>query len=287
MSGGFDSFYTAWCLVRLFTKKQLEDYTFYTVDYPRPYRAVEKRALKKISKKLRIKIKEVKTDMLYDKSTLKNGGHIINMRNLVILALGAQLPHLTSILMNVVREDYSTWVEDKNPKFFNALTGVLVNNTPERAILGIASDKTKTQALKHIIEKEGGEYGQWVMENTVSCHGKDEQVPCGNCSSCLWKWVMMTNNGLDTERYFDEWNSDHKVLHKSRIKKILDRHLDSGDHWISQIQKEIDGTKAHDEDLALHIESWIDHTKSILLALTIGGYPTTHSKGWPFLREMW
>ena len=266
MSGGFDSFYTAWRLVKTLSREELKEYTFYSVDYPRPYRKVERRALEKISKKLRIKIKEVKTDMLYDKSTLKHGGHIINMRNLVILALGSQIPNLTSIVMDVAKEDYSTWVADKNPKFINQLNALFATSGIKPLTVCVGHDKTKTHALRYIRAVEGDAYGKWVMENTVSCHGKDEQVPCGNCSSCLWKWVMMTNNGLDTKRYFDEWNSDHKVLHKSKIKKILDRHLESGDHWIDQIiiNNSSNVRLEDNKELLAHIVSWRHHTQDLI-----------------------
>ena len=296
MSGGFDSFYVAWKLFNVYGKRYAEKCRFYNVDYSRPYAKKEMQALDSIADGLDIKIEILTVDMMYDESKLTKLNEIIPLRNLVILSLAAQIPNVLMIIPSVAYGDYSTWIEDKNPRFFKELQATL--SSASHGYITIIDNQislSKSDCLADIIKKDGKSYGNWVMKNTVSCHAIDRDLPCGNCAPCLWKWMMMTNNGMPTKAYFREYDNDHLVTRRPNTKRVIMKHLDAGDHWENRLkelnrrveQKGMDSYVTDRIAEALqHIDHWRVRTSELLRAFDIAGYTvkSRNAEKYPFIK---
>lgn len=178
LSGGFDS-YMVW---RLLNRPP----GLYFITGAR----VNKRELASIEKiKKAFPDADLRTVERFELGRYEKPSGYVPYRNLLFILYASLEAPGRDLIFGQIRE----WQTDKNRDFFN-LAGKLVKDLGYMHIKVYApyDDMTRSDALKEYLER--GFDPKELTRFTYSClHGDDQ---CGRCSSCIGRWIAMTNNGL-------------------------------------------------------------------------------------------
>lgn len=172
--------------------------------------------------------KEIGMDLIYESNIFDF--HKIEQEDLTIPYRNMFLSMLASlygsnIWMAAVNGDFN---HDKTPEIFLKMSTFMTDLSGKR--INIRSpfwNMTKSEMVKWYLMKG---YPEKWLKISYSCF-KGSNIHCGRCSSCLRRWVAMTNNGLKEEYQEDplSWN---------RIPQYIDRFLYNTNPHDTQKRKE-------------------------------------------------
>jgi len=126
-------------------------------------------------------------------------GHV-PFRNIFFLEMAAM--YSDNVVFVMLRGEYS---EDKSPAFvkrmqslFDSQTAANLYNSGERKIIHVPfAKKTKTQVVAWLLQQG---YTRNDLRQTIGClQGR----ACGQCMSCLNRWIAFENNGLGNLDQFE------------------------------------------------------------------------------------
>ena len=223
ISGGFDSLVCYLYATREAGWKEV-DIFLYNVDYGQPYKKAENRALALIVNKLGLDIKKYRVNLLDENNQPTIENEIISARNLMIAYFGACQADV--VILSAPKGEYAHLVLDKNPDAYRIMQKVFTELIGRDILVtSMIEHRTKTEWLEWLINQDK-KLANWVIETTVSCHGKEP--PCCECSPCFWKWCQLMNNGYDWRTFF-KYDPSESVIAEQKLSELT--HPIEGKTW--------------------------------------------------------
>lgn len=158
-------------------------------DMKQKYAKIEIERVKKLDRDIGMGV--VYENKIFDFSKIEQEDMTIPYRNMFLAMLGSL--YGDHIWMAAVNGDYN---HDKTPEIFDKMGEFLTDLSGNVIMIRSPFWKmTKSDIVEWYIKK--GYPIQWLYDSYSCFTGKGQH--CGRCSSCLRRWVAMTNNGIKEE----------------------------------------------------------------------------------------